>query len=116
MKYYVLKDNEVVASFAKEEDAKKFTDGTDMIIQQSKTVHQTVYGEDKEGELIGDKTSPYLLFKFSEIVEAYNPEYGDDRVCECGHTYDRHFDPYDDNAPVGCKYCSCYRFKEKKNA
>ena len=57
----------------------------------------------------GEKS--YLI----EIVEVrkYNPSYGDDRLCKCGHPYYRHFDSYDDNAPVGCKYCDCYTFEEK---
>lgn len=42
----------------------------------------------------------------------YNPEYGDNRLCKCGHTYDRHFDSYDDMYPVGCKYCACSKFEE----
>lgn len=29
----------------------------------------------------------------------------------CGHPYHRHFDSYEDMAPVGCKYCSCSTFK-----
>jgi hypothetical protein len=36
----------------------------------------------------------------------YDPAFGDDRLCTCGHTYYRHFDPYEDMEPVGCKYCS----------
>lgn len=43
----------------------------------------------------------------------YNPEYGDDRVCQCGHPYYRHFDTYDDMFACGCKYCSCDKFEEK---
>jgi hypothetical protein len=35
----------------------------------------------------------------------YDPAFGDDRLCECGHSYYRHFDTYEDMAPVGCKYC-----------
>lgn len=46
------------------------------------------------------------------VHRKYNPDYGDDRVCECGHAYYRHFDSYDNNAPVGCKYCSCFVFAE----
>lgn len=54
--------------------------------------------------------SPYLI----KIIEqrTYNPRYGDDRICVCGHPYYRHFDSYEDNEPVGCKYCGCYTFKE----
>ena len=43
----------------------------------------------------------------------YNPKYGDDRECICGHPYYRHFDSYEDNEPVGCKYCSCYTVVEQ---
>jgi hypothetical protein len=38
----------------------------------------------------------------------YNPNYGDDKRCLCGHTYYRHFDSYDEMAPIGCKYCQHY--------
>lgn len=37
----------------------------------------------------------------------YDPAFGDDKVCRCGHQYYRHFDTYDEMNPVGCKYCSC---------
>ena len=43
----------------------------------------------------------------------YNPNYRDDRECECGHPYYRHFDTYEKMAPVGCKYCECMELKEK---
>lgn len=42
----------------------------------------------------------------------YNTEFGDDKLCECEHTYYRHFDSYADMEPVGCKYCPCRKFKE----
>jgi hypothetical protein len=41
----------------------------------------------------------------------YNPAFGDDKICRCGHKYYRHYDTYEDMAPVGCKYCECERFK-----
>ena len=44
----------------------------------------------------------------------YNPNYGDDKKCECGHDYYRHFDTYEDMLPVGCKYCECRRFIQNK--
>lgn len=58
--------------------------------------------------------TPYIVKRrvVVHIDRLYNPEYGDDRICVCGHHYYRHFDGYEDNAPVGCKYCSCYDFKE----
>lgn len=43
-----------------------------------------------------------------DVVSAvllYDPTFGDDILCECGHAYYRHFDTYDNMAPVGCKYC-----------
>jgi hypothetical protein len=43
----------------------------------------------------------------------YNPKFGDYKECECGHDYHRHFDGYDNNEAVGCKYCGCYDFNVK---
>lgn len=73
-----------------------------------------------------NKEEPYLLVQGTEPCSCgcehtekqsrkYNPAYGDDRLCICGHPYYRHFDSYEDNAPVGCKYCSCYTFTEAKS-
>jgi len=58
---------------------------------------------------------PYIktIKTYTKIIIKYNPNYGDNRICECGHAYHRHFDSYEDMDPVGCKYCSCYEFKEK---
>lgn len=47
--------------------------------------------------------------------KAYDPRVGADRVCareDCGHAYYRHFDTYEEMAPVGCKYCPCEAFLE----
>ena len=44
----------------------------------------------------------------------YNPNYGDNRICVCGHTYGRHFDSFDDMEACGCKYCGCDEFKERE--
>lgn len=41
-------------------------------------------------------------------TKLYDPEFGDERLCDCGHAYYRHFDTYEDMRPVGCKYCQCY--------
>ena len=56
---------------------------------------------------------PYLETKRVVIDRKYNPNYGDDRICQCGHTYYRHFDSYEDMEPVGCKYCQCYDFVQE---
>jgi hypothetical protein len=58
---------------------------------------------------------PYIEEKVVTIVKKYNPKYGDDRICKCGHPYYRHFDTYEDMENVGCKYCHCYEFEEKEN-
>lgn len=57
---------------------------------------------------------PYIEISKVITLEKYNPMFGDDRICECGHKYYRHFDSYEDMNPSGCKYCVCFRFKEKK--
>lgn len=57
------------------------------------------------------KTNPYLLditFK-----RRYNPEYGDGRICKCGHQYSRHFDLYEGPLACSCKYCGCDNFREE---
>jgi hypothetical protein len=61
-----------------------------------------------------NKEKPYIVNVKKVVVteRLYNPKYGDDRVCICGHPYHRHFDSYEDNEAVGCKYCQCYDFKE----
>ena len=44
----------------------------------------------------------------------YDPDYGDDKMCQCGHPYYRHFDTYEKMKPVGCKYClpeTCPNFR-----
>lgn len=57
---------------------------------------------------------PYLEKTRTVTDYFYNPNYGDNRICECGDPYYRHFDTYDDMYPCGCKYCGCMEFKEKK--
>lgn len=57
---------------------------------------------------------PYLKKVVSTTQYTYNPNYGDDRICQCGHPYYRHFDSYEDMEPVGCKYCGCMGFVEEK--
>ena len=55
---------------------------------------------------------PYLITKITVVGyrKQYNPNYGDDKLCKCGHTYYRHFDSYGGMAAVGCKYCCCDEF------
>lgn len=56
---------------------------------------------------------PYLTDVLTIRVREYNPNFGDDKTCECGHSYYRHFDSYEEMSNVGCKYCHCNDFKEK---
>jgi hypothetical protein len=62
--------------------------------------------------------SPYreTVIEVIGVLKEYNPDFGDNRLCECGHTYYRHFDSYEGMAPVGCKYCGCSEFRLKKEA
>lgn len=55
---------------------------------------------------------PYIIEEKVVIERKYNPNYGDHRVCKCGHIYYRHFDSYDNMEPIGCKYCDCWEFEE----
>jgi hypothetical protein len=56
----------------------------------------------------------YIKESVSTIDKIYNPYFGSDNLCACGHPYYRHFDSYDDNYPVGCKYCECMTWKKPK--
>ena len=65
------------------------------------------------GQIHNNDNDPYLREYLFHEERKYKPNYGDDRECVCGHSYIRHFDPYDEMAAVGCKYCGCVSFKEK---
>ncbi|MEK6878572.1 MAG: hypothetical protein AABY22_03140 [Nanoarchaeota archaeon] len=56
--------------------------------------------------------SPYLTCRTVERM--YNPNYGDSRICICGYEYYHHFNSYDNNRNIGCKYSKCYDFIENK--
>lgn len=55
---------------------------------------------------------PYIIETITIKKKKYNPNYGDNRMCVCGHTYYRHFDSWNDMEAVGCKYCGCQEFVE----
>jgi len=67
---------------------------------------------DRFNEALVQPDTPYLKETIITTTRKFNPNYGMDRNCVCGHPYHRHFDGYEDNAPVGCKYCECYTFIE----
>jgi len=56
--------------------------------------------------------NPYIIRTKRKITRTYhyNPNYGDDKLCKCGHPYYRHFDTYEKMYPIGCKYCVCRTF------
>ncbi len=66
---------------------------------------------------------PYFKKRVSRTVRVMNPNFPGEQLCadeNCAHPYDRHFDPYENWAAVGCKYCECRVFsirrrKLKKN-
>ena len=73
------------------------------------------YFEDQDACVLYETTlpvgeQPYIYKGLNSQKKEYNPKFDSDAVCECGHAYYRHFDSYENNEPVGCKYCSCYHF------
>ena len=70
--------------------------------------------ENNRINLIIDDTQPYLTQTTINTDLIYNPKYGNNRVCKCGHVYYRHFDSYEHMYAIGCKYCQCYKFEEKE--
>lgn len=55
---------------------------------------------------------PYIFKEKIQIIRFYNPNYGDNRICICGHPYYHHFDTYENMADACCKYCGCGEFIE----
>jgi len=80
--------------------------------------------EDQNPADIGRMYIETMGFEVIETVTLYDPNFGDDVECECGHAYYRHFDTYEEMEPVGCKYCmhsdtmvpkeQCSGFKRKR--
>jgi hypothetical protein len=59
---------------------------------------------------MSEEEKPYIEKEVVTKVRLYNPKYGDDKICKCGHPYYRHFDTYENMEAVGCKYCGCFEF------
>lgn len=59
------------------------------------------------------KQQPYLFKTIKVKRRYYNPDYGDDRICQCGHPYNCHFDSDADMLDLGCNSCECFVFMEK---
>lgn len=81
--------------------------------QESTTKIRDPFGVEHDAVLVNSIHEPYLEYEYKATIKKYNPNYGDNRMCVCGHPYHRHFDPYEDMDEVcGCKYCSCRSFIE----
>lgn len=63
----------------------------------------------EQEEVVSHSSEPYV--PGDSLADQYDPNYGDNNECLCGHEYYRHFDTYDDMAPIGCKYC--YKYGDK---
>lgn len=65
-------------------------------------------------QLIPQENEPYIkkVNQQIQVTHKYNPNFGDDKECVCGHPYHRHFDAFEEMYPIGCKYCSCRTFEE----
>jgi len=63
-----------------------------------------------------DETNAPGVNSWNEVARhtmLYDPSFGDDTLCQCGHTYYRHFDSYEDaqnRMHAACKYCRCQVF------
>lgn len=51
-----------------------------------------------------------------EIERSWNPNRDQQEKCTCSHSYERHFDSYEDMYPIGCKYCECDTFERANEA
>jgi hypothetical protein len=81
------------------------------------SIETEVYDDGDDDEEEEEESTPRVLPDFVRNYEGtfdYDPTFGDDKLCECGHTYVRHFDPAEDYDPVGCKYCYCPYFRMKE--
>lgn len=56
------------------------------------------------------KQEPFIEEPQTKIVRRYNPEYGDEELCECGHPYKTHFDST--GLHIACYHCDCEGFVE----
>lgn len=63
----------------------------------------------EQEEIVTHTSEPFV--PADNLADQYDPNYGDNNECLCGHPYYRHFDTYDDMAAIGCKYC--YKYEDK---
>lgn len=81
-----------------------------MILEEDYKLMKQLVSDYENGVKI-DTKSPYITTFSVNINKEYNRHFGDDKLCQCGHSYYRHFDSYEGMEACGCKYCGCYDFK-----
>ncbi len=86
-----------------------------MITEEDYKLMKELVDKYEKGKMSISNSSPYITEYSVETTRKYNPSFGDDKTCECGHSYYRHFDSYEEMEACGCKYCSCYDFKLAKS-
>ena len=55
-----------------------------------------------------------IVFEMHDVGVAWDKDHDQDAKCECGHTYERHFDTGENMRGVGCKYGECDTFRSKE--
>lgn len=93
--------------------AECFLTAVDQAVEDSLTYIDKLEALKYEVDRTVNGEPPYIHNRETVVLDSYNPNYGDTRICECGHTYYRHFDTFDEMVPCGCKYCRCKEFKER---
>lgn len=59
------------------------------------------------------KQQPYIVEMHTTYTYHYNPRFGDERMCHCGHSYIQHFDAFEQYDELGCKQdCKCGHFRD----
>jgi hypothetical protein len=98
------------------------TKAKEWLIQHEHYEHEPSFNDDLESLLKLIESVAYYEGFISDALE-YEETFGDNKTCECGCPYYRHFDTYSNMDAVGCKYCyhgdhygdnCCAGFRERK--
>lgn len=93
---------------------KEFINESEMGYYTTQKQKQELLAKIKSASLAECQDIAEQLLDYIQVscYSAYDPNFGDNKKCVCGHAYYRHFDTYDQMYPVGCKYCECDTFEE----
>lgn len=116
MKYFkvkIIKHTQLLFGNKKEDMFHKDMIGQTISVRNSTDPNSTYYEcETGESILKSDVLSLEPPYDYNtDNTSRYNPNFGDHRECQCGHSYYRHFDSYENMEAIGCKYCGCKEFK-----